>query len=315
MHAACSRPRAAAGHVGQRGAVEPRPDRYPLLRQAVRREALQQGRCGGLDGREAMGPAAGAGPHRPAADQAGPACLPGELSPVCADHIQVVEPSHRLGGLQPHRQLLERRGRQGTGQDGLQPGRGVCYLLVEQGRPQPAPQRRQPLPEREVRQGRTLYRPRHIHGEAQQRPAVCRQQPLLPGDAGLPRVQDLLQGDFPHSSLPENTGPLRACFASQRVWPGAGRCEAGFYASRWATASMNASDSTARAWNPGSTSPTRSLVMIPAFSVSKQARSSLSAKDIRSESPSSSPRLRRAPLQAKTVAMGLVEVFSPFRWR
>src|SRR5699024_11537976 len=37
-------------------------------------------------------------------------------------------------------------------------------------------------------------------------------------------------------------------------------------ARRWATASRNSSEFTAFAWKPGSTRPTRSLVMMPSFS-------------------------------------------------
>ena len=59
---------------------------------------------------------------------------------------------------------------------------------------------------------------------------------------------------------------------------------------------------------------TRSLVTVPALRVSKQASSRASAYFTRSLRPSSSPRLRRAPLQAKMVAMGFVEVSSPFRY-
>ena len=86
-----------------------------------------------------------------------------------------------------------------------------------------------------------------------------------------------------------------------------------FRVSRPAISSKNASEVTARAAKPGSTRPTKSPVMTPSLRVSKQASSSFPANRTRSASPSSSPRFRRAPLQAKMVAMGLVEVFSPFR--
>ena len=78
-------------------------------------------------------------------------------------------------------------------------------------------------------------------------------------------------------------------------------------------AEMNSPLVTAVTGVPSSTRPTRSLVMMPAPKVSKQAASSLSAKADRSGVPSSWPRLRSAPDQAKMVAMGLVEVCSPFR--
>ena len=59
---------------------------------------------------------------------------------------------------------------------------------------------------------------------------------------------------------------------------------------------------------------TRSFVAIPSFNVSKQAPSSWSPKFINSLMPSFSPRLRRAPDHAKMVAMGLVDVSSPFKY-
>src|SRR5699024_5684886 len=83
---------------------------------------------------------------------------------------------------------------------------------------------------------------------------------------------------------------------------------ASFWARRWATASRNASLLTAVAVKPGSTRLTRSLVMIPALSVSKQACSNASPKAVRSVRPSRRPRFFKAPDQAKMVAMGLVEV-------
>ena len=76
----------------------------------------------------------------------------------------------------------------------------------------------------------------------------------------------------------------------------------------WAVALL-----TAVAVKPGSTRLTRSLVMIPALSVSKQACSNASPKAVRSVRPSRRPRFFKAPDQAKMVAMGLVEVVSPLR--
>ena len=57
----------------------------------------------------------------------------------------------------------------------------------------------------------------------------------------------------------------------------------------------------------------RLLVIFPSSTVFTQASSSLSANAISALLPSSSPRLRSAPVQAKMVAMELVEVSSPFR--
>ena len=59
--------------------------------------------------------------------------------------------------------------------------------------------------------------------------------------------------------------------------------------------------------------PARSLVMVPPSMTAMEACSSLSAKAWRAAMPSSSPRFRRAPVQAKRVAMGLVEVSLPWR--
>ena len=57
----------------------------------------------------------------------------------------------------------------------------------------------------------------------------------------------------------------------------------------------------------------RSLVISPDSMVSMVAFSSLPAKSISAWLLSSSPRLRRAPVQAKMVATELVEVSSPFK--
>lgn len=79
-----------------------------------------------------------------------------------------------------------------------------------------------------------------------------------------------------------------------------------------AIALMNSSLS--RVWGLGSVvMRARSPVIWPASMVSSVAFSSRSAKATRSGRPSSSPRLRRAPDQAKIVATELVEVFSPLR--
>jgi len=59
---------------------------------------------------------------------------------------------------------------------------------------------------------------------------------------------------------------------------------------------------------------TRSFVTIPALRVSKHASSSLLPNSTSSGNPSISPGLRRAPLQAKIVAIGLVDVSSPLRY-
>ena len=85
-------------------------------------------------------------------------------------------------------------------------------------------------------------------------------------------------------------------------------------ANRLAISSKNSSLSTPRAWKPGSTSPSRSFVITPSFSVSREASSSAWPNCTSSGRPSSSPRRFKPPDQAKMVAMGLVEVFSPFRY-
>ena len=58
----------------------------------------------------------------------------------------------------------------------------------------------------------------------------------------------------------------------------------------------------------------KSFVIMPLSTVSITAFSSLPAKAARSLRPSSSPLFLRAPLQAKIVAMELVEVGSPSRY-
>ena len=59
----------------------------------------------------------------------------------------------------------------------------------------------------------------------------------------------------------------------------------------------------------------RSPVITPPSMVSITAFSRRPAKADRSFSPSSSPRYLSAPVQAKMVATGLVEVSSPLRYR
>ena len=59
----------------------------------------------------------------------------------------------------------------------------------------------------------------------------------------------------------------------------------------------------------------RSFVITPSSMVRIAAASSLSANAASAALPSSSPRLRSAPVQAKMVAIGFVEVSSPRRWR
>ncbi len=62
-----------------------------------------------------------------------------------------------------------------------------------------------------------------------------------------------------------------------------------------------------------------SPVTTPSPMASRLAFSSLSANAVSSAMPSSSPRFRSAPVQANSVAIGFVEVLSPFcrryQWR
>ena len=58
----------------------------------------------------------------------------------------------------------------------------------------------------------------------------------------------------------------------------------------------------------------RSPVIIPSLIVFSIAFSSLSAYSHNAGVESSSPLLRKAPVQAKTVATGFVDVFSPLRY-
>ena len=79
-------------------------------------------------------------------------------------------------------------------------------------------------------------------------------------------------------------------------------------------ARMNSREVTPLAGISPSHRPTKSFVMVPPSMVAMAAASSLSANCPRASMPSSSPRLRRAPVQAKRVATGLVEVSSPFKY-
>ena len=60
-------------------------------------------------------------------------------------------------------------------------------------------------------------------------------------------------------------------------------------------------------------SAARSFVMRPEEITSRQERSSALANSASAGIPSSSPRFASAPVQAKMVAIGFVEVFSPRR--
>ena len=64
---------------------------------------------------------------------------------------------------------------------------------------------------------------------------------------------------------------------------------------------------------PPSTREDRSFVIIPSSIVSKAALYMLEAKETRAGISSSSPLFLKAPVQAKMVAIGFVEVTSPFR--
>ena len=57
---------------------------------------------------------------------------------------------------------------------------------------------------------------------------------------------------------------------------------------------------------------TRSAVIVPEVRVSRLAFSSLFANSVKSGRLSSSPRFFSAPVHAKIVAIGFVEVCSPF---
>ena len=78
-----------------------------------------------------------------------------------------------------------------------------------------------------------------------------------------------------------------------------------------AMASMNSQELAVWVLKPGSTRPVKSVVIVPDFIVSRLAFSSLSAKLTSSGRLSSSPRFFSAPVQAKIVAIGFVEGFSP----
>ena len=66
-----------------------------------------------------------------------------------------------------------------------------------------------------------------------------------------------------------------------------------------------------RAAGAGVAIAARSLVMVPVSMVSSTALSSMRANSVTSGVPSSSPRFAIAPVQAKIVAVELVEVASP----
>ena len=77
---------------------------------------------------------------------------------------------------------------------------------------------------------------------------------------------------------------------------------------------MNSQEFTAFVLKPCSTSPVRSVVIMPERIVSRLAFSSFFAKSTNCGVLSSSPRFFNAPVHAKMVAIGFVDVCSPLRY-
>ena len=85
-----------------------------------------------------------------------------------------------------------------------------------------------------------------------------------------------------------------------------------YYFSFAAIASMKAHESRT-CFAGGFARRARSPVIVPSSITSRVAFSSFFAKSTSSGVPSSSPRFARAPVHAKIVATGFVDVFSPLR--
>ena len=147
------------------------------------------------DGRQTVGPAAGAYRHRPAADQAPAALGPGQLFPAGGQHVQVVQPTHGGLLLQPEAQVLHGSGGAVVYQQGLGACGGGDGLPVHR-RTQVPVQGRKARPEGQADQRRVLDGTGDIHGEGQQRAAVLPVQRLLALHPAVTGKEHLLQGDL-----------------------------------------------------------------------------------------------------------------------
>ena len=155
------------------------------------------------DGRQTVGPAAGAYRHRPAADQAPAALGPGQLLPLRGQHVQVIQAAHRLPLLQQKAVLLHPGGRAVIDQQGLGAGGGLDELPV-QGLPQVPVQRRKARLKGQADQGGVLHGTGDVHGKGQQGPAVSGGQRPLAQDPAVTGKEHLFQSDLDsmHRSSP-----------------------------------------------------------------------------------------------------------------
>lgn len=155
------------------------------------------------DGGKAVGPAAGAYRHRPAADQAPAALGPGQLLPLRGQHVQVVQAAHRLPLLQQKAALLHPGGWAVIDQQGLGAGGGLDELPVHRLAQVPV-QRRKARLKGQADQGGVLHGTGDIHGKGQQGPAVSGGQRPLAQDPAVTGKEHLLQSDLDsmHRSSP-----------------------------------------------------------------------------------------------------------------
>ena len=155
------------------------------------------------DGRQTVGPAAGAHRHRSAADQAPAALGPGQLLPLRGQHVQVIQAAHRLPLLQQETALLHPGGRAVIDQQGLGAGGGLDELPVHRFSQVPV-QRRKARLKGQADQRRVLDGTGDIHGEGQQRAAVLPVQRLLALHPAVTGKEHLLQSDLDsmHRSSP-----------------------------------------------------------------------------------------------------------------
>ena len=141
-----------------------------------------------------MGAAAGTDRHRPAADKAGALHKAGQLVAICVQHIQIIQPPNRCGGLQRQTGGFQLRCRPVIHQQGLAAGGGAddlcCHRLT-----QCIIQGLQPRVEGQRDQRRGLHRSGDIHSEGYQRQAIGPQKPTLSIRPCVMGAEDVLQSD------------------------------------------------------------------------------------------------------------------------
>ena len=173
-----------------------------LLRQCLCRQAGQisggevhQNFTGAVhNGIQPMGAVTGTDRHRPAADEAGALHGAGQLVAICVQHIQIIQPPNRRGGLQRQTGRFQRRRRAVIDKQGFAASGGADDLrrhrLAQRGA-----QGFQSRVESQLDQRRELHRPGDIHSEGYQRQAIDPQKPTLSIRPRVTGAEDVLQSD------------------------------------------------------------------------------------------------------------------------